>query len=143
MSGFTFFEDHEVDKIRGFFWAALTEIGIYGYRTKPFKKYLGNVPDYTFDFTAPKGYAPVYNPQSMLKVKRFLDNDAKNILLIYGGLDTWGATAYHPSGKNNLVNMTLPKGHHTTRIRNFPESERQYMYKLINSWIGTDIKDIF
>jgi hypothetical protein len=143
VAGFTFFEDKGVEANRPFFWAALTEIGIYGYQTKPFAKYLGDTTDFTFDFTAPNGYTPVYNPKPMQEVKLFLDNKAENMLFIYGGLDTWGATAYHPSGKNNLVNMTLPNGHHGTRIKNFPKKDREYIYSLISKWMDVNINDIF
>ncbi len=141
VSGFTFFEDASVEDFRPYFWAALTQIGIYGYQTKPFEKYLGDTIVYTFDFTAPEGTHPVYDPQPMQKVKAFLDNDATNMLFIVGGLDTWGSTAYVPSGKNNLVRMTLANGHHGTRIKNFDQKDREYMYSLMNQWLGTHITD--
>lgn len=143
VSGFTFFEAASVENQRAFFWGALTEMGIYGYRTEPFKKYLGDTTNYTFDFTAPNGSNYTFNLQTMQNVKKYLDTDANNMLFIVGGLDTWGATAYNPSGQNNLVRMTLPDGHHGTRIRNFPKDDRQYMYSLIGKWMDVNIVDIF
>lgn len=141
VSGFTFFEDAELDSFRPFFWAGLTEIGIYGYETKPFVKYLGDTTIYAFDFSAPAGTHPVYNPEAMQQVRTYLDSAANNMLFIVGGLDTWGSTAYVPSGKNNLVRMTLATGHHGTRIYSFPKKDREYMYSLLNSWMGTHIVD--
>jgi hypothetical protein len=141
VSGFTFFEDADLESNRPFFYAALTEMGIYGYETKPFEKYLGDTTIYTFDFSAPKGTKPVFNPESMQQVKTFLDSAANNMLFIVGGLDTWGATAYVPSGKNNLVRMTLANGHHGTRIRHFEKKDRMYIYSLLNEWFGTQIND--
>jgi hypothetical protein len=140
IAGFTFFEEHDVDNNRAFFHAALHELGIYNYNTKPFKKYLGDVPNYTFEFTAPEGYLPEYNAESMQKVKQFLDTEANNMLFIVGGLDPWGSTAYHTSGKNNLVTMVLKNGHHGTRIRHFNASEREIIYALLERWMGVEIE---
>ncbi len=141
VAGFTFFESSDIEANRPFFWGALTEMGIYGYKTKPFVQYLGDTTDYTFDFSASKGIKPVFNPKSMQQVKTFLDSAANNMLFIVGGLDTWGATAYTPTGKNNLVRMTLPNGHHGTRIRHFDRKDREYIYSLVNQWMGTSINE--
>jgi hypothetical protein len=143
VAGFTFFEDAGVVAYQPFFYAALTEIGMYGYQTAPFKKYLGDTVNYTFDFTAPTGAKPVYDSLAMQRVKYFLDTDAKNMLFIVGGLDTWSATAYEPLGKNNLVRMTLAEGHHGTRIKNFNKEDRAYIYSLLEEWMEVEINDIF
>ncbi|MDA3890140.1 MAG: S28 family serine protease [Salinivirgaceae bacterium] len=143
ISSFTFFEDKGIKTYQPFFWAALTEIGMYGYETKPFRKYLGDTVNYTFDFSAPEGTRPVYNSKAMLNVKTFLDNEAENMLFIVGGMDTWGATAYTPSGNNNLVTKKLTNGFHGTQIQDFSKSEREEMYSLIEEWMGVEIDDIF
>ncbi|MCK9205589.1 MAG: peptidase [Salinivirgaceae bacterium] len=143
VSGFTFFEANELEANRAFFWAALTEMGMYGYQTEPFRKYLGDTTDYTFDFSAPEGIHPVFNPQAMQQVKSYLDGDAKNMLFIVGGLDTWSATTYEPTGNNNLVRMTLPNGHHGTRIKDFNPLERKYIYSLLENWMEVSITDPF
>ncbi len=143
VAGFTFFEDAAVEISRPFFWAAITEIGMYGYETKPFKKYLGDTTDFTFDFTIPEGTEPVYKPEAMQKVKQFLDTEGNNMLYVVGGLDVWGATSYEPSGENNSVRMILANGHHGTRIKDFPKKEREYMYSLLEDWMQVEIEDIF
>lgn len=137
ISSFTFFEDSGVKQYHPFFWAALTEIGMYGYETKPFEKYLGDTV-YTFDFAAPEGTKPVYSTNTVEEVKDYLDTEAENMLFIVGGLDTWGATAYYPSGDNNLVTKVLPNGHHGTSINDFPDNEREQMYELLKKWIEID-----
>ncbi|MFA6401022.1 MAG: S28 family serine protease [Salinivirgaceae bacterium] len=143
VSGFTFFEANDVEQNRPFFWAALTEIGMYGYQTEPFKKYLGQSPDFTFEFTLPEGVEAKFQPTKMQEVKNFLDTEAKNMLFIVGGLDTWGATSYTPSGNNNLVRIILPNGHHGTRIKNFPKKERENIYSLLEEWMQIKINDPF
>jgi len=140
VADFTFFEENSIDKYRPFFWAALTQIGMYGYRTQPFKEYLGDTTDYTFDFAAPEGIRTYFDTIAMQKVKYFLDNEASNMLFIIGGLDTWGATSYIPSGKNNLIRKVLIDGHHGTRINDFPPAEKQFMYNLLGEWMGVNVK---
>lgn len=143
VAGFTFFEENSIEENRAFFWAALTEIGMYGYETKPFQKYLGDTSNFTFDFTAPIGVNYIYDPSIMKKVKNFLDTEGDNMIYIVGGLDTWGATAYEPSGKNNSVKMVLPAGHHGTRIKDFAKADREYIYSLLEEWMDVQIEDIF
>jgi len=142
ISSFTFFEDNAVEQYRPFFWAALTEIGMYGYKTKPFEKFLGDTV-YTFDFTAPIGTKPVYSNKPLLKVKEFLDNEANNMLFIVGGLDTWGATAYYPSGKNNLVTKVLEGAFHGVNIEDFSDKDRNEMIGLLEKWMNVKIDPEF
>jgi len=143
VSGFTFFEARDVEQNRPFFWAALTEIGMYGYQTEPFKEYLGQSADLNFEFTLPEGTTPEFQANKMQEVKNFLDTEAKNMFFIFGGLDPWGATSYNPSGKNNLVRMILPNGHHGTRIKDFPKNDREYLYALLEEWMQIKINDPF
>ncbi|MBI9069308.1 MAG: hypothetical protein JEZ09_18570 [Salinivirgaceae bacterium] len=143
VAGFTFFEDKSVEENRPFFWAALTELGIYGYETSQFSKYLGDTTNYTFDFTAPKGIHPTFDTTKMRKVKEFLDSDVDHMLYITGGLDTWGATSYVPEGKNISVKIALSDGHHGTRIRDFEKMYREYTYRLLEEWLEVEIEDIY
>lgn len=142
VAGFTFFEDKSVEENRPFFWAALTQIGMYGYNTAPFSEFLGDTV-YTFDFTAPQGTNPEYEPGAMQDIREYLDFEAENMLFIVGGLDTWGATAYVPSENNNLETMVLDKGHHGTRIRHFAKKDREHIYSLLENWMDIEIEDIF
>lgn len=135
ISSFTFFEDSGVSEYHPFFWAALTEIGMYGYQTKPFEEYLGDT-IYTFDFTAPPGTKPKYTSKTVNEVKSFLDTEASNMLFIVGAYDTWGATAYYPSGNNNLLTKVLEKGYHGTSINDFKSNERMQMYSLLQEWLN-------
>lgn len=48
LTPFSFFEENEVDKVRPFFYQAMTEIGMYGYRVKPFSRYLSDTANITF-----------------------------------------------------------------------------------------------
>ncbi len=139
VSGLHFFEAAGVEALRPFFWAALTEIGMYGYETTDFAEYLDRKDPYLFDFTAPANTQPSYDPTAMKKVNDFIQNEAKQMLFIYGGLDTWGATGVVLSeaakGRDNHV-LTLADGHHETRIASFGEVEREWVYALLREWLG-------
>lgn len=137
--GYGFFEANAVKKLQPYFWAALTEQGIYGYETAPFKKYLSNnTPIYTFDWAFPKGIKKPFNPKPMQKLKRYLDQQAQNILFIYGEYDTWSATAVQltkDAQKRGLYKFVKPKGDHKTRIKNFSKEKQNAIYSIINQWV--------
>lgn len=93
VSGISFFESSGVEKLRPYFWAALTEMGIYGYEYLPFKEQLSKQEVYTFDFTFPEGHVATFDPAPMQRVNEFIQQEANTMMFIYGGRDTWSATA--------------------------------------------------
>lgn len=139
-TGISFFEDQGVIENQAFFWAALTEIGIYGYQVDAFSEYLDYTEDLTFDFTAPEGTSPVYNTQIMTDINNWLQENGNNLLYIYGGLDTWGSTGVEISEKTNAVKMVLPDGHHGTRIHSFPKEDQEKIYKTLENWLDISIQ---
>lgn len=143
VSGTSFFEEKGVDKLRPFFWAALTELGMYGYDYKPFKEHLSKQEIYTFDFTFPEGHSKTFNPEAMKNVNDFIQNDATQMMFIHGGLDTWVATAVQLSESaksRGLEKHVLSTGHHGTRIRDFDTSKRAEIIKTLETWLGVKAK---
>ncbi len=141
VSGLDFFEAGGIEALRPFFWAALTEIGMYGYETTDFLDYLDRKDPYLFDFTAPANTNPVYDLTAMQKVNNFIQNEASQMLFIYGALDTWSATGVTLSeeakARDNHV-LTLADGHHRTRIASFEEKEQQWVMELLERWLGLE-----
>lgn len=140
VSGVSFFENAGVEKLRPFFWAALTQMGMYGYKYEAFKEHLSEQQDYYFDFTFPEGYRKEFDPTAMKKVNDFIQQDAHRMMFIYGGKDTWSATAVQlgDDAKNRgLKKHVFAGGHHWTRIRHFEEEERKHIIKTLESWIVT------
>ncbi len=136
--GYGFFESKAVDNLQPYFWAALTEQGIYGYETAPFKKYLGTDKVYKFDWAFPDGISKDYNLKPMQEIKSFLDTDAQKMIFIYGEYDAWSATAVEL--KDNAQNRDMykfvkSKGDHRTRIKSFTKAEREKIYAIIDSWL--------
>ena len=139
VSGYGFFEEKSVDGLQPYFWAALTEQGIYGYETAPFKKYFNNESKiYKFDWAFPEGISKEYNLKPMQEVKSFLDNSAEKMLFIYGEYDTWSSTAVELSSdaeKRELYKFVKPKGSHTTRVESFNTENKKKIYDIIDRWL--------
>lgn len=143
VSGISFFEADGVEELRPYFWAALTEMGIYGYDYIPFKDQLSQQEVYTFDFTFPKGQQAPFDPVPMKTLNEFIQAEANTMMFIYGGLDTWSATAVQLSDEaksRGLVKYVLPDGHHGTRIRDFNAKQQDAIKKTLELWMDAKIQ---
>ncbi|WP_452222275.1 S28 family serine protease [Lacinutrix salivirga] len=137
--GYGFFEDKSVAGLQPYFWAALTEQGIYGYETAPFKEYLNTEEIYKFDWAFPEGVSKNYNLKPMQDIKSFLDTSAEDMLFIYGEYDSWSATAVElpeNASEREVYKFVNPKGSHTTRIKSFNPETKQRIYLIIDSWLS-------
>ena len=138
ISGYGFFETQAVDDLQSYFWAALTEQGIYGYETAPFKEYIGTDKIYDFQWAFPEGIEKEYDLKPMQEIKEFLDVKAQKMLFIYGEYDAWSATAVELSEtakSRELYKFVKAKGSHTTRIKTFDSEKQQIIYSIIDSWV--------
>ncbi|MDX2359292.1 MAG: S28 family serine protease [Crocinitomicaceae bacterium] len=145
VAGVSFFEIKGVDNNRPFFWAALTEMGIYGYEHEPFKEYLSQQSTYLFDFTFPKGENQEFDPAPMKRVNDFIQANAETMIFIYGELDTWSATAVELSSEatsRGLKKYVLEGGHHGTRIRHFSKREQDDIIETLSEWIGIEAPEM-
>ena len=136
--GYGFFEEKAVTDLQPYFWAALTEQGIYGYETAPFKKYLNTEEIYKFDWAFPDGIVKEFNPKPMRDIKNFLDTSAKKMLFIYGEYDAWSATAVELSDEastREVYKFVRPKGNHRDRIRSFDKESQNRIYGIIDGWL--------
>jgi len=136
--GYGFFEERAVNNLQPYFWAALTQQGIYGYETAPFKNYLNTEAIYKFDWAFPEGVSKSFELKPMQEIKSFLDNSAEKMLFIYGEYDAWSATAVELSNtaqKRELYKFVKPKGDHKTRIKSFTTTNQKSIYDIIDKWI--------
>ncbi len=136
--GYGFFEESSVEKLQPYFWAALTEQGIYGYKTLPFEQYLHTDKMYTFDWAFPDGITKPFDFKPMQRVKTFLDLKAEKMLFIYGEYDSWNATAVElteNASTRELYKFVKPKGDHRTRIKSFDPEVQNEIYGIIDAWL--------
>ena len=132
-----FFDDHYIDRMRPFFYAALTEIGMYDYNIKPFKKYLENEKkNIDFSFTMPQGVEQKpFNTAQMKAISKWLQTDAERILFIYGGNDPWYATGVDL--KKNWKCRKYLRGDmsHACRIKDFDPVSREDLIDTLKGWL--------
>ncbi len=141
ISPFSFFEVEPLSSDQLFSYQALTEMGFYDYDIKPFKKYLDDTVNITFDFKIPEEVHYSYNPSVMKNINNWVQNNGNYMLYIYGEYDPWGATGVTPSDNTISVTMINPKGNHATRIKSFPEDMQTNIYQLLESWLDITIND--
>lgn len=138
ITGYSFFEEKGVAGLQPYFWAALTQQGIYAYETKPFKKYLNTEELYTFDWAFPEGINIEFDEQPMQEIDYFLNNFAKKMLFIYGEKDAWSSTAVQLKNdpkQREMYKFVHKNGSHKTRINSFTPSQQQNIYTIIDAWV--------
>ncbi|MFT6841398.1 MAG: hypothetical protein ACJASR_000158 [Psychroserpens sp.] len=102
-----FFEEQAIDDLQPYFSAALTQQGIYGYETTPFRKYLKTNTIYKFDWAFLKGVTKDYDLKAMQDIKSYLDISAEKILFIHGGYNAWSSTAAELNDTSKIENYTI------------------------------------
>lgn len=133
-----FFNDKDILNIHAFYYAALTETGMYAYNIKPYKKYFKGEPENYIDFrfALPKGYEDVpFNSQQLQKINHWLQTEAENMLFIYGGIDPWSATAVDLKHNNKCKKYIKADMHHGCRIKDFEHISRNDIIETLNYWL--------
>ncbi|MFH0992464.1 MAG: hypothetical protein V1799_20890 [bacterium] len=136
--GFSMYSDQSVTFYHPFFYQAYTEIGYYGYDITEFRGLLTAVKDPTNIILAPKVHY-VYNPSTMQNVYSWLRDYGNNIIYIYGGNDTWSATAMELSGKTNAIKIVKPGGFHGTTIGSLPPEQKELVLTTLEHWLNLKI----
>ncbi|WP_321306814.1 S28 family serine protease [Marinifilum fragile] len=139
VSGMDFFDQISLKPSLAFYHQALTEIGMYSYEVEPFKPYISYEKDLTFDHVFPNEPIRKFNPESMIKVNKWLQTDAEKMLFIYGEWDTWSATAVDLKNNTKCKKFVNPEGSHGTRIRNFPAEIKTEIIKTLEEWLEMPI----
>jgi len=141
VSGMDFFDEISLKPSLAFYHQALTEIGMYSYEVAPFKPYIKYEKDLTFDHVFPNEPIRQFNPDSMIKVNKWLQTDAEKMLFIYGEWDTWTATSVDLKGNTKCKKFVNPKGSHGTRIRNFSPEMKSEIIKTLEEWLEMPIEN--
>lgn len=134
-SPFDYLSDEGVAGLAPFFYQAFTELGYYAYETEEFEGLLdyadgSNDVFWRFDDVELK-----FNPEVNEKMNRFIQNEANNMIFVYGGFDPWTAPGVQLTGKTNSVKLVLPGGNHRTRIRNLLPEQQEILYEKLEEWL--------
>ena len=139
VTGVDWGSDEGIQDLMPFFYAAITEIGMYGYDFSEFDGLITALNDNTFSFTCPDGYDCTYKPEAMQKVDYFVRHEADQMMFIYGEYDAWSSTAVQWSGNPGVVKIVKPEGSHGTRIRNLPDEQKKLVFDTLEDWVGVEI----
>ncbi|MDE6451475.1 MAG: peptidase [Odoribacter sp.] len=132
-----FFEDKYIVRMQPFFYAALTETGMYDYNIKPFKKYFSeDKKNIDFSFAMPgNAKKKPFDAEQMRAINKWLQTDAEKMLFVYGGSDPWYATGVDL--KTNWKSRKYVKGDasHTCRIRDFDPVSKEDLIDTLKEWM--------
>lgn len=134
-----FFSEQDIEKYRPFFYQALTQQGFYGYDTNPFKGMLDKVIEPNFTMILPEGVQVQFDPEPMQDIKDWIDNYGNNMIYIYGEIDPWSASAVELTGKTNALKMVNKGGDHRTRIKSFPDEEKERILNTLEEWLDVPL----
>lgn len=134
----TFFEDRYIRRMQPFFYAALTETGMYDYNIKPFKKYLpAEKHDIDFSFAFPAGVEKKpFNGSQMRAIEAWLQDGAERILFVYGGSDPWYATGVDLDKNWKCRKYVRGDMSHTCRIKDFDPVSKEDLIDTLKEWLA-------
>jgi len=120
---------------QSFLYQAARELGYYGYDTEPLKEYLSisTTKDYLNKYMVPVDYPVKYQPETSLKVDKYLKGDARNVILIYGETDPWSASAAKLNNDPSTIKIIAPDGSHSTRINSLSPTTKNDAIAFIRS----------
>ena len=133
---FNYFSDAGIRYFEPFFYQAMTQLGYYGYRPSRYRGQIRHVQDTTFRFAAPQHVSLKDDVAIMHDINAFLQDKGDHFIYIYGGTDTWSATAVRLHGKADALQIFKPGGSHGTRIRNLPAGQRDEVIQRLQQWLG-------
>ena len=135
VSGFSLYSDSGIRRYEPSFYQMMTELGYYGFIHDHLSQYLTAVPNPSNLIFAPQNSNPVYRPETMHDISRWLEQEGHRILYVYGELDTWTGAAVNPAEQVTALKMVKKGGHHRTRIRSFGREDQDKMISTVRDWL--------
>jgi len=139
-SSFSYFSDQGIAPIAPFFYQAYSEIGYYGYDISPLKDLLREVKDPSSKIFIPHNSNPQFDCSLIQDINTWVQKHGNDMLFIYGGNDTWSATAVELTGETNSIKMVKEGGSHRTRINSFSDDEKEIIYNILEDWLDYKIE---
>jgi len=70
-----------------------------------------------------------------LRTDQYIRRDAKNVLMIYGGIDPWSASAMEPGKNPNVIKIVQAGNSHRTRIGTLPDAQKEMVINTLKKWM--------
>ena len=139
----TFFSDNAIKNYGSHYYQSATEMGYYGYETSEFKDYLIDITTdsnpmalfYPFEMTEQ------FNPQLLKHLNLWLETKGDKLIYIYGGNDTWSASAvpYNPNVDSEWF-MMKGKHHGNARVKYMTKDDQKRFISTLEEWLSLKIK---
>lgn len=143
VSDIHFYDDKTVCYLEPHYYQSAQEMGYYGFEIKEFKKYLKFLPtDKNPHATFIPSYSKeiVFDGELLKNVKKWLDSEANKFIYIYGGIDTWSATAVPVNKKVDSQWFFMEGKHHgNARIKNMTDTEKIRLIATLEKWLSIKI----
>ena len=145
VSSLSFFSDKTIQQLGSHYYQSATEMGYYGYETYKFKDYLNTVPTdsnpmclfFPFDMT------DKFDGKLLTDVNLWLKTDANKFIYIYGGNDTWTASAVPYNADVDSEWFILNGKHHgNARINSMTLTEQDKFISTLEKWLSIEIAPI-
>lgn len=144
VAGFRAFSDQDIDAFLPHYYQSATQMGYYGYRTEPFKKYIKALPLYPHPNAAivPQHIPTPFDASLLKKINAWLPVHGNKLMYVYGGDDTWTATAVPYSDKIDAVWFILKgKNHRTARYTQMSSAEKAIYIATLEKWLGLKVQN--
>jgi hypothetical protein len=138
-----FFSDGQIERYGPHYYQSAAEMGYYGYETEDFAGLLQALPmtPHPHATFVPYKMEVNFNGALLEDVHEWLESEGNQIIYIYGGSDTWSATAVPPSDKVDAMWFMLKdKNHGTANIRNMNKAERMKLISALERWLEMEIE---
>ncbi len=138
VSSCDYFSHQGIEPIKACYVMFAREMGYYAYNSKPFKGKLEikNAKGYFTELFLPKDMKIKYSNKISKKIRKTVNKDGDHILMIYGEVDPWSATAVMPSKKSEALKFVNPGYSHRARINNMPMDMKSKIYMQLETWLS-------
>ncbi|QSQ22550.1 hypothetical protein JY651_46835 [Pyxidicoccus parkwayensis] len=135
------FSDQGMEEEAPLHYQQATELGGPGHaqaHLRPLLRYAGEDVPTRFP---PLDVAKRYEPWTMLRVETWLRHEAKRVLLVYGDLSPWSASAFEVSARNDSYRViaTDSIGFYST-LSLLPEPQRGFLLGRLSAWAGVPVQ---
>jgi len=135
----SFFGDVAIEHYSSHYYQSATEMGYYGYETSEFKDYLTALPTDKNPMALffPFEMNDEFDGQLLKDVNEWLKTDADKFIYIYGGNDTWTASAVPQNDQVDSEWFVLAGKHHgNARISSMTPAELRRFTSTLQKWLS-------
>ena len=134
--GLYLYADVGIEQFGPHYYQAASEMGYYGFDTRPFRRHLKVLPKKPHAAFVPGHLQPEFDDKLIKKVSKWLKKEGNGFVYIYGGIDTWSATRVPESNEVDAVWIVMSgKSHGDARIENMTKAEKEMLNKMIEKYL--------